>query len=77
LLEKVAAEYGLAVFQIDAASPAGQRLAQVSGQPRLPAIYTDLELVAAGQPTEEELRQAIARFAESERTTQTARRAES
>jgi hypothetical protein len=65
LLERIAVEYGLTVFQLDAASPAGQRLAQVSGRPRLPAIYIDLELVAAGRPSAEQLRQAISQYAGS------------
>jgi hypothetical protein len=61
LLERIAAEYDFPVYTLDAESPAGRRLAQVTGQPRLPAIYMDLELIASGRLTEEELRQTIAK----------------
>jgi hypothetical protein len=59
LLDQLAAEYGFTVYEVDAESPAGRRLAQVSGLPRLPGIYVDLELVAWGRPTIEELRLAL------------------
>jgi len=59
LLERLAVEYGFIVYKVDAASPAGRRLAQFSDLPRLPGIYIDLQLIAWGLPAPEALRQAI------------------
>jgi hypothetical protein len=62
LLDQLAAEYGFTVYQLDASSPAGRRLAQVTGLRRLPGIYIDLQLVAYGRPRPQALRQTIARY---------------
>jgi hypothetical protein len=61
LLDQLAAHYGFTVYALDADSAAGRRLRQVSGLPKLPGIYVDLELVAWGQPEPEMLRQAVIR----------------
>jgi hypothetical protein len=61
LLDQLAADYGFTVYSLDADSPAGRRLRQVSDLPKLPGIYVDLELVAWGQPELEMLRQAVIR----------------
>jgi hypothetical protein len=62
LLEQIASEFGFAVHQLDAESPAGRRLAQVSGLRQLPGIYIDLELVAWGRPRPAALRKRLARY---------------
>jgi hypothetical protein len=62
LLDQLAAEFGFTVYQLDAKSPAGKRLAQVSGLRRLPGIYVDLQLVAWGRPRPNALRQRLVQY---------------
>ena len=50
------------VYHLDATTPAGQRLAQVSGLRRLPGIYIDLKLVAWGRPRPDALRHVISQY---------------
>jgi hypothetical protein len=62
LLDQLAAEYGFEVYPLDAATPAGQRLVQVTGLRRLPGIYVDLKLIAWGRPRPEALRHLISQY---------------
>jgi hypothetical protein len=59
LLAQLTQEFGISYFTVEASSPAGQRLAHVSGLPRQPGIYLDLRLVSFGMPVEADLRRAL------------------
>ena len=62
MLARLAEEYGFPYFTLEASSPAGRRLAQVTGLPRQPGIYLDLQLVSSGTPIEADLRKALEEY---------------
>lgn len=61
LLERLAAEYNLAVREIDLGSPEGEELARDAGVLFPPGIMVDGDAVSYGRPSERRLRRELDR----------------